>query len=427
MKSNKIIGIHTLLSALSLLLLISATGPSVGKYEIILSPASGLMTKTIGAAIDKCAANGGGTVRFMRGTYLSGTIELQPNVKLLLDSGVILRGSDKYSDYRNDAFIYGKDLKNIAIIGEGTIDGVDCANPKGEEGFRGPHCIRLVNCDGIVLKGITIVRSANWAVNCRYCKNGKVENVKIRGGHDGLHTRFCSDFTVKNCDFRTGDDAFAGNDNQNFVVTDCLINTSCNGFRFGCHNFRLERCRFWGPGEYAHKIQKRNNMLSAFVHFSPKDEKAALKSGNWTVKDVTVENVDFFYNYNFEKGLWQTGQPVTSLSFENIRATGLLCAFSIVGSSDRLLNMAIKNSSFNFRENFTMPAQFEGANIASGSFIGIKNFSALNLNNVEVQKQDTIPLLHAINGNSISLKKTTFVNSTKTIPYIFENVERIEK
>jgi hypothetical protein len=203
----------------------------------------------------------------------------------------------------------------------------------------------------LIIKGVEIKRSANWAINCRNCSEGIVENVSIRGGHDGLHTRFCQDFNVSNCDFRTGDDAFAGNDNQNFDIKDCKINTSCNGFRMGCINLKVSRCKLWGPGEYLHKIQKRNNMLAAFVHFSPKDENTKLKSGNWNLKDIEVENVDNFYNYNFQDGLWQTGQPLTSLKLENIKAKGLLKSFEINGGQDKKAKFIIKNSEFIAREN----------------------------------------------------------------------------
>jgi hypothetical protein len=303
---------------------------SPNKTQILIKQGqSGLMTRTIQKAIDSCAATGGGEVLFSPGTYLTGGIHLKSNVTLNLEKGAILVGSDKYADYENDAFVFGKDLSDIAIKGEGIIDGVDCYNPGGEEGFRGPHCIRLINCKSIVLSGFTIKNSANWAINCRYCSFAKVETVSIRGGHDGLHTSFCSNFTVTGCDFRTGDVSFAGNDNRNFIVTDCMINTSCNGFRMGCLNLTVKHCKFWGPGEYVHKIQKRNNMLTAFVHFSPSDENPKLQSGNWLIKDVIIENVDHFYMYNYENGLWQTGQPVTGVRFEGVTATGILSAFYI--------------------------------------------------------------------------------------------------
>ncbi len=364
---------------------LSHTGRVVRLYP---SPDTTLyMTTVIQKAIDSCAALGGGTVILRKGMFLSGTIELKSNITLRLDKGSVLKGSDRYSDYRNDSFIFGRDISGIRIQGKGIIDGIDCYNPKGEEGFRGPHCIRLINCNNIDIEGITIVRSANWAINCRYCTGGRVRNVKIRGGHDGLHTRFCSDFTVSGCDFRTGDDAFAGNDNRNFRITKCKINTSCNAFRFGCDGLFVSNCQIWGPGEYVHKIQKRHNTLSAFVHFSPPDQKPQIKSGNWLIRNIEVRNADNFYNYNFEKGLWQTGQPVTSIRFERIRATGLLRAFYIKGDNDREFELRVSNSDFSFREGNEASADiFEGVRAESDAFFYASGFGRIELDNVAVKK-----------------------------------------
>jgi len=392
-----------LVMSLLYLVLLSMQYTNSPKTQItIISGQTGLITGTIQKAIDSCATNGGGVVRFMAGTYLTGGIQLKSNVTLQLEKGAILQGSDQYSDYKNDAFIFGKDLSDIAIQGEGTIDGVDCYNSKGEEGFRGPHCIRLINCRNISFKDFTIKNSANWAINCRYCSNGKVDKVLIRGGHDGLHTRFCDNFAVTGCDFRTGDDSFAGNDNRDFVVTNCKINTSCNGFRMGCFNLTVKHCKLWGPGEYIHKIQKRNNMLGAFVHFSPKDENPKIPSGNWLIQDIEVDQVDNFYNYNYENGLWQTGQPVTSIRFENIKATGLLNAFAIIGDQERQLKLTIKNSTFSFREGTAVKeAVFEGAKSSSNAFFNASNFGLIDLQNVTLQKVTKNALLDCKSGNKI--------------------------
>jgi hypothetical protein len=397
---------------------------------IILKPSAGnvLMTENIQKAVDQCAAKGGGTVQLTAGTYRSGTIELKSNVTIKLDKNVLLNGSDKYADYRNDAFFYGKDLTGVTIEGDGIIDGVDCYNPKGEEGFRGPHCIKLLNCKNIKLEGITIKNSANWAINCRYCSVGIVTNVTIRGGHDGLHTRFCDNFTVTGCDFRTGDDAFAGNDNRDFNIKACLINTSCNGFRLGCMNLTVKHCELWGPGESGHKIQKRNNMLSAFVHFSPEDEKPVLKSGNWTIEDIIVRDVDQFFVYNFKDGLWQTGQPFTSVKFDDIRASGILGAFYIVGDSAKSFSMSLKNSSFSYRQGEIIPGdKFEGVKFQSGELFYADNFNSISLDRVEFEKKNSSILLKAENGREISLNKVGFTNNSDIKPMIFSNIEDIKK
>jgi len=409
-------------------LLINILNPFTDKNIIFLKPSgNSLMTEIIQKAIDDCESRGGGVVRFAKGEYYSGTILLKSKVRLHLHKQTIIKGSDNYSDYRNDAFFYGRDLNNVSITGRGIIDGVDCYNPKGEEGFRGPHCIRLINCANISFKDITLVNSANWAINCRKCSYGIVTNVTIRGGHDGLHTRFCNNFTIKGCDFRTGDDAFAGNDNQDFFISDCLVNTSCNGFRMGCLNLTVQRCRLWGPGEYMHKIQKRNNMLTAFVHFSPRDEKPELQSGNWIIKDITVENVDHFYMYNYKNGLWQTGQPVTSVSFENVKARGILSAFYISGDSGRLFNMNLIKSKFSFRNGSEYNEEsFEGARLASDYFFHAENFNNISLMNVDLNKKNSSVILDCESGNLIALELVRFNTGSLSNPYILEEMEGIE-
>lgn len=408
---------------------ISMKYPNSRKIQITLSAGQpGLMTLTIQKAIDSCAATGSGVVIFTAGTYLTGGFQLKSNVTLQLEKGAILQGSDKYADYKNDAFILGKDLSDIAILGEGVIDGVDCYNPRGEEGFRGPHCVRLINCKKITLKGFTIKNSANWAINCRYCSYATVDKVSIRGGHDGLHTRFCNNFKVTGCDFRTGDDSFAGNDNRDFIVTNCNVNTSCNGFRMGCYNLTVKDCKFWGPGEYVHKISKRNNMLTAFVHFSPKDESPKLTSGNWLIQNVTIENVDRVYMYNYKNGLWQTGQPVTTVRFERVKAIGVLSAFYIIGDTALKFNMVIKNSSFSFREATVSNANtFEGAKLLSTAFFSASTFNRIELQKVTLQKSGTNPVLNCTSGNSLLLERINFITGNSSIPYTFEKIKEVKK
>lgn len=415
---------------LAITLMVTTAQASSGKpIIIILQPNGGtLMTDTIQAAINRCSEAGEGIVRFLPGSYLTGSLQMKSNVSLQLEEGTIIKGSDKYTDYKNDAFIYGTGLSNIAITGPGVIDGVDCYNSKGEEGFRGPHCIRLVNCRNITLKGFTIKNSGNWAINCRYCSYAFVEKVSIRGGHDGLHTRFCNNFKVSECDFRTGDDAFAGNDNRDFIITNCKINTSCNGFRIGCYNFIVKNCKFWGPGEYMHKIQKRSNMLAAFVHFSPKDENPKLKSGNWLINNITIDNVDRVYVYNYLNGLWQTAQPVTSVRFEGVKATGILNAFTIIGDTAGQFNMSIKNSSFRFREGTAFDdGSFEGAKNLSKAFFNVKNFDQIVLNKVTLQKSGSDPVLQINSGNSLTLERINFITNSGAPPYLFQNIKEIKK
>jgi hypothetical protein len=164
-------------------------------------------------------------------------------------------------------------------------------------------------------------------------------------------------------------------------------------------------------------------MLSAFVHFSPKDENPQLISGNWLVEDITVNSVDHFYVYNFKDGLWQTGQPVTSVSFKNIQATGVLGAFNIIGDTDRKFYMNVENSSFFFRDGADYKGEtFEGAGLLSASLFNASNFNEIKLNKVNLIKNGITPLLNCVSGNSVILESVEFISDTHTEPY---NLDRI--
>src|ERR1700710_1288020 len=82
-------------------------------------------TLFIQAAIDK-AAEAGGTVIFPSGRFVTGVIYIKSNIVIKLDSNAVLLGSAKRIDYGPSdasALIVANNQKNIAIIGQGTIDG----------------------------------------------------------------------------------------------------------------------------------------------------------------------------------------------------------------------------------------------------------------------------------------------------------------
>jgi hypothetical protein len=67
-----------------------------------------LNTAAIQKAVDACSADGGGTVQFPPGRFVTGTIQLKDNVTLRLDENAVLLGSTNAADYRNlDPFMAG--------------------------------------------------------------------------------------------------------------------------------------------------------------------------------------------------------------------------------------------------------------------------------------------------------------------------------
>lgn len=295
---------------------------------------SRLDTDAIQAAIDQCA-QGGGVVLLEGGRYRSGGIELRNDVTLRIAKGVVLEASTDWRDYFEgnweDSFIRIFDVKNVRIEGGGIIDGMDCENPAGEEGFRGPHGIYIQRSSDISLSDVTIRNSGNYNIICRKVTRGRFEKVSVRGGHDGLNAWESSDFVIKDCDIRTGDDGIAGTDNRNFLVEDTRINSSCNAFRFACLGLTVRRGRIWGPGEFKHLVSGRNNMLGAFVHFSPEEKSPVPVSDNWLIEDVVVDSAIALYLYDYEKGLWQQGRPVAKVRFNRVKATRMQQPVVVIG------------------------------------------------------------------------------------------------
>jgi hypothetical protein len=358
-------------------------------------------TAGIQAALDAAARAGGGTVRIPRGRFISGTIQLRDDVRLVFEEGAVLEGSADWRDYGagrwHDALIVGENLRNVRLEGPGLIDGVACHNPKGEEGFRGPHAIRLNLCRDIVIRDLTITRAGNYAILCLHCTGAELSNLTIREGHDGLHAQACHGFKVRDCDIRTGDDCFAGCDNTDFEIVRCQINSSCNGFRLGCVNLVVRDCKFWGPGEHPHLISARRgaprtNMLSAFVHFAPADRRPRLTSDQWLIENCQIDNVDFVYAYDFERGGWQTGQPAKRIMMRNVQADRVARPLRVLGDADRQFELTLENVSISLREDR-----------ASQEVLNLARFGTLRLHQVTLRNDGTQPVLRARAGNAVEL------------------------
>lgn len=357
-----------------------------------------LATVAIQMAIDTLAEQGGGTVRLPRGTFRTGALQLRSGVGLHLDEGCVLQGSDNYLDYgRGDwleAIFTGLDLHDVVIDGAGIIDGGDCRNPRGEEGFRGPHGLMMKRCERVLVRGVTWRRIGNWALNFYNSADVTLDHAVFRAGHDGLDAMECRDFTVRDCDFRTGDDCVAGPGNSNFVFERCLFNTSCNAFRFSCVDMVVRGCRLWGPGEFEHKISGRHNMLAAFVHFSPTDrgyQGLVPHSDRWLIEHCDIANVDRLYEYDYVKGGWMTGRPVAGLTLRDVRATGLLVPIAVLGDAEHQFGLTLERVELALRD--TAPA---------GPVISLREFGWVRLNQVTCTGAKG-ELLHAERGDIVTV------------------------
>src|SRR5437867_444245 len=130
-----------------------------------------LDTRPIQSAIDACHAQGGGTVVVPAGTYVTGALVLQSNVTFYVDAGATLLGSEDPADYpiiasrwegqdqpTHAPLIAGRNLRNVALVGRGTIDGRGAGwwqrFADKTLDYPRPRLISFVDCSNILIEGI---------------------------------------------------------------------------------------------------------------------------------------------------------------------------------------------------------------------------------------------------------------------------------
>ncbi|MCD6596690.1 MAG: hypothetical protein J7L04_03330, partial [Bacteroidales bacterium] len=220
-----------------------------------------LDTEYIQKAIDDCGKNGGGTVFFPPGTFLSGTLYLKDNVNIHLSKGATLLGSPVITDYPENnsdyhfynssvtkhSLIYGENLSNISIVGEGVIDGQGGSFPensriKPDRYKNRPFIIRLIRCDNITIKDITLKNSAMWMQHYLACDHLRVQGIKVYNhcnkNNDMIDIDGCHDVIISDCFGDTDDDGItfkstSARSCKNISVSNCVISSHCNAIKFG--------------------------------------------------------------------------------------------------------------------------------------------------------------------------------------------------
>ncbi|HEX2101793.1 MAG TPA: glycosyl hydrolase family 28 protein, partial [Candidatus Synoicihabitans sp.] len=231
-------------------------------------------TRAIQTAIDACAAGGGGRVVLRAGRHQAGTLVLRSGVTLHLEKDAVLFASPDLADYPicpdeltgarvvaavPSALLTAEDADDIAVTGEGTIDGngASFGSKRTEKvawieekkafglwipGFdnksrpRPRAVILFVRCRGVQLHGVRLENSPAWMVHLLACDHVRIERVVVRGwvggsNTDGLDLDGCCDVRIADCDIETGDDAIA------------LKNTDGWGLKRPSRRITVERCR----------------------------------------------------------------------------------------------------------------------------------------------------------------------------------------
>ena len=285
-------------------------------------------TEAFRKAIETCSEAGGGEVVVPGGTYLSGAIHLKSNVNLHIDKDATIRFTTNREEYlpvvlvryegteimNFSPLIYAFEQTNIAITGEGTLDGQGdawhpwkaSADPKlsVEMGNRGvpvaqrifgsghhlrPNFVVPFRCRNVLIEGVHIVNSPMWVLNPVYCTNVTVQNVTVdtRGPNtDGCDPDSCTGVLIKNCDFSDGDDCIAiksGRDQDGQRVN------------IPCQDIVVENCRFkaghGGIGIGSETSGGVQNVFGENCHFDSADLDMAIRLKTNPARGGYIQNV----------------------------------------------------------------------------------------------------------------------------------------
>ncbi len=370
-------------------------------------------TGAIRRAIEACHAAGGGRVIVSAGEYLTGPIHLLSGVNLHLDGGATLKFKTDPNAYLPAVFtrfegmelynysplIYAIDQENIAITGDGVLDGqaddsnwwawkgnrlLDAEDPKltqtaarrrlaqmvadnvpvdqrrfGAGDNLRPSFIEPMRCKNVLIEGVRIRRSPMWEIHPVLSTNVIVRGVNIvthGPNNDGCDPESCRDVLIEDTLFDTGDDCIAiksgrnndgrriGVPSENLIIRNCTMKDGHGGVTIGseisggCRNVFVENCDMDSPN------------LDRVLRFKSN----AVRGG--VVENVFVRNVkvgrvadavlqiDFVY----EEGAKGPHQPIVrNVVMENVTVRETPRVLNVVGiPAGQISNVRILNSTF---------------------------------------------------------------------------------
>ncbi|GAB2607463.1 glycoside hydrolase family 28 protein [Kribbella endophytica] len=217
-------------------------------------------TAAIRAAIRACHHAGGGHVLVPAGDYRTGAIHLLSGVDLHLAAGSRLAFSQDPAAYlpvvptryegtechNYSAFVYAYRQRDIAITGDGVLDGRadathwwDWTNGPppnespdktlllsmaengvpveqrvfGEGHYLRPNLVQFNRCQNVLIEDVTVKDSPMWNLHPVLCRNVTIRGVTIDSPHgpnnDGIDPESCTDVLIERCTISTGDDCIA--------------------------------------------------------------------------------------------------------------------------------------------------------------------------------------------------------------------------
>ena len=259
----------------------------------------------INKAINEAAKNGGGTIYFPAGKYLSYTIRLKSNISILLDQGAVLIAAEPthqegydlpepetawemYQDFGHNhwtnSLIWGEGLHDIAIYGHGTIDGkgLNGGADKGDPAGTGNKAIGLKLCKNVTIRDITFYCCGHFCLLATGVDNLTLDNIKVDSNRDGFDIDCCKNVRISNCTVNTpADDAI------------CLKSSYALGYARVTENVTITNCQVSAydlgtllDGTYQKTYRRRS--VSGRIKFGTES--------NGGFKNITISNCVFDYS-----------------------------------------------------------------------------------------------------------------------------------
>ena len=196
----------------------------------------------------------GGRLRLEKGVYLTAPLTLKSDMTLELTKDSVILGTTDESRYptipgeipdqyskrylqcgswegvpkkMHQALIFGAYIKNVTIVGEGTIDGnaqnaTWWQNVLARETGR-PRLCFLNNCKNVTFHGVTGQNAASWQFHPYFSEDVNFYNIsvnapKVSPNTDGLDPESCNKVNIIGCHFSVGDDCIAIKSGKSYIA-----------------------------------------------------------------------------------------------------------------------------------------------------------------------------------------------------------------
>jgi polygalacturonase len=348
-------------------------------------------TAAIQAAIDACVKKGGGTVLLTSGTYVSAPIVLGSNITLHLDKGATLLGSPDHADYPPkiefhvpDAqpLIGATNAENVAITGEGTIDGNgkswwEEARSVHDHGILGNHprpkLVIFDHCKHVRVEGVTVQNSPMWQLVPYYSDDVTIRKVRILAPYPSPNTDAIDPFSSSNVLI---DHVYSDVGDDNVAIKSGPINSP--GPDSPSTNITIRDCTFMhghGVSVGSELAGGAGNILAERIHFDGTDNGIRVKANrdrgndvghlvfrNLEMKDVKNAIIISEYYPKVLPPADATAQPMGRLTphfhditIENVTATGGEMAGAIVGLPESpVKNVTLTNVKLSAKKGLTI-------------------------------------------------------------------------